>query len=92
MCNHHTILTLPVQSTACGSKDFLDFAQFIMQLEGLLHNCNVYMDDICIWTNGTFGKQLAVEDSILQHFADNNMKCNPLKCNWVVQKSDFLGY
>ena len=50
------------------------------------------MDDVGIWTNGSFQEHLAVIEQVLQRFAANNLKCNPLKCSWAVKETDFLGY
>ena len=29
---------------------------------------------------------------ILERLAKNNLKTNPLKCEWAVEETDFLGY
>ena len=50
------------------------------------------MDDLGVWTNGIFKDHMSIVDRIVQRFQQNNMKCNPLKCNWEVQETDFLGY
>jgi hypothetical protein len=77
-----------------GVKISPDVAQYIMEdmLQDLLQHCNVYMDDVGIWTHDTYDYHLQIVDAVLQRFADNNMKCNPLKCCWAVQETDFLGY
>ena len=70
-----------------GVKISPDVAQYIMtdMLQGI--DCSSYMDDVGIWTNGTFENHLEVVDNVLLRFADNNMKCNPLKCSWAVQET-----
>ena len=75
-----------------GVKVSPDVAQNIMEeiLQGT--DCSIYMDDVGVWTNGTFKSHLQVLDQILKQFNDNNLKCNPLKCSWAVQETDFLGY
>ena len=45
-----------------------------------------------IWTNGTFDEHLVLVDKVLQRITDNNLKTNPLKCNWGVKQTNFLGY
>ena len=52
-------------------------------------NISCYIDDVGIWTKGTFPEHL---DSVLERFFNNNMKWNPLKCDWAVQETDFLGF
>ena len=50
-----------------------------------------YIDDMGLWTNGTFEEHLDMVSKILERLQDNGLKCNPLKCCWAVQESDFLG-
>ena len=75
-----------------GVKVSPDVAQNIMEevLTGI--TCSIYMDDVGIWTDGSFQEHLAVIEQVLQRFAANNLKCNPLKCSWAVKETDFLGY
>ena len=55
-------------------------------------NTSCYIDDVGICTQGKFLGHLDVVDAVLEIFSNNNMKCNPLKCDWVVQETDFLGF
>ena len=55
-------------------------------------NTSCYIDDAGICTKGAFPKHLDVVDSVLDRFSSNNMKCKPLKCDWAVQETDFLGF
>ena len=75
-----------------GMKISPDEAQSIMEkiLEGL--NVTCYIDDLRIWTNGSFDEHLELVDKVLQRLADSNLKTNPVKCNWGVRETDFLGY
>jgi hypothetical protein len=75
-----------------GCKVSPDLAQFYIEqaLKGL--DVEVYIDDCGIWTNGTFEEHLALVDKVLERLAANGFKCNPLKCEWAVQETDFLGY
>ena len=50
------------------------------------------MDDVCIWTNGTFQSHLQVVEQVLKKFAENNLKCDPLEYSWIVKETSFLGY
>ena len=54
--------------------------------------CKCYIDDVGIWTNGSFNQHLGLVDQVLGWFTDNGMKCNPLKCDWLVQETDFIGH
>jgi hypothetical protein len=75
-----------------GCKVSPDLAQFYIEqaLKGL--DVEVYIDDCGIWTKGTFEEHLALVDKVLERLAANGFKCNPLKCEWAVQETDFLGY
>ena len=75
-----------------GVKISGDVAQHIMtkMLEGL--DCECYIDDVGIWTNGDFYEHVDLVDQVLKQFADNAMQCNPLKSEWMVKEIDFLGH
>ena len=66
-----------------------------VEMERILHglDCVVYLDDIGCWTNGTYEEQnKKLVQKILDRLADNNLKTNPLKCEWAVKETDVLGY
>ena len=75
-----------------GVKVCPDIAQSMIMkiLDGL--DIEAYIDDLGIWTKISFDEHLSVVDRVLKHLAENGMKCNPLKCKWVVKETDFLGY
>ena len=75
-----------------GVKVSPDVTQNIMEeiLSGI--DCSIYMDDVGIWTNGSFKEHLSIVEQILWKFAENNLKYNPLKCSWAVKETTFLGY
>jgi hypothetical protein len=76
-----------------GIKQSPDVAQEIMEttLADLRDFSEVYIDDIGIfsdsWTEHINHLQL-----ILQRLQDNGFTINPLKCEWAVQETDWLGY
>ena len=51
-----------------------------------------YIDDCEVWTNSTFEEHMEVVDKVLKWLVDAGMKYNPLKCDWTVEETDFLGY
>ena len=69
-----------------------DETQAIMDeiLQGLDVTC--YIDNIGIWTTGTFDEHLELVDKVLQRIVDSNLKTKPLKCKWGVKETDFRGY
>jgi len=77
---------------AMGLKISPDIAQQI--IESVLRDvdCLAYIDDVGIWTDGSMEKHLAVVDQVLHRLQANGFSCNPLKCKWAVQETDFLGY
>ena len=57
-----------------GVKIFPDDAQNIM--EGILQGiyCSICMNDVGIWTNGTFQSQIQIVENFLKKFAENKLK------------------
>jgi hypothetical protein len=51
----------------------------------------VYIDDICIFSL-PWDEYLYSLDEILKLLQSNNFTVNPLKCEWGVQETDWLGY
>ena len=64
------------------------------EIERILYelDCTVYLDDIGYWTRGTYDEHMTGVWKILKRLAKNNLKTNPLKCEWAVQETNFLGY
>ena len=74
-----------------GLKISPDVAQSIM--EQILHDLDVevYIDDIGIFSN-TYEEHMHKIDQVLKRVEDAGFKINPLKCEWAVAETDFLGY
>eukprot|EP00957_Ditylum_brightwellii_P199400 15198811-Ditylum_brightwellii.AAC.1 len=75
-----------------GIKIAPDKAQAV--IEEILHGMNIdsYMDGVGIFPNGTFEDHMQLLGKVLKRLEDNNMKVNPLKCEWGVHEADFLGH
>ena len=68
-----------------GVKISPDVAQSYMaeMLHGI--DCEYYMDDVGIWSDGSFEDHLQIVDKVVARFSEFNMRCNPLKCDWGVK-------
>ena len=75
-----------------GIKQSPDFAQQTMEeVLSDIANSDVYIDDIgCFDTS--WETHLATLEAVLTRLQDNNFIINPLKCEWAVQETDWLGY
>ena len=74
-----------------GLKVAPDEAQAMMEkvLSGL--DVEVYIDDIAIFSN-SYEEHIATIEKTLARLESAGMKVNPLKCEWAIQETDFLGY
>ena len=69
-----------------------DVAQEIMEdLFRSLDQTDVYIDDVGVFDD-SWEKHLASLDKVLTILQDSNFTVNPLKCEWAVQETDWLGY
>jgi hypothetical protein len=56
-----------------------------------LDDVDAFLDDIGIWSND-FDEHMASIKKVLHHMDANGFTINPLKREWAVQKTDWLGY
>jgi hypothetical protein len=85
---HYNVLPMGV----CQSPDWAQAT-----IEEVLHDLidkydlTVYIDDIKI-TNNSWQEHLQAISDVLKRLQDNAFTVNPLKCEWAVQETDFLGF
>jgi hypothetical protein len=68
-----------------------DVAQSIMEQVLRDLDVEVYIDDIRIFSN-SWEDHCEALDAVLEHLQENGFKVNPLKCEWGVDETDFLGH
>jgi len=70
-----------------------DVAQEIMEktLEDIWREIEIYIDDIAAFSND-WQSHLCLLEQILNKLQDAGFTINPLKCEWGVQETDFLGH
>ena len=69
-----------------------DIAQQIMdEIFEDMEETEVYLDDIGVFSNDWATHMKSVREVLLR-LQDNGFTVNPLKCEWAVQETDWLGY
>lgn len=77
---------------AMGVKQSPDIAQNIMEdLMRRLEEVSVYIDDVGIFNNEWKAHLTSIRKT-LTILQDANFTINPLKCEWAVKETDWLGY
>ena len=75
-----------------GLKCSPDFAQEVMEnIFRDISETEVYIDDIGVFTN-TREEHMKVLRIVLKKLQENGFTINPLKCEWAVKETDWLGY
>ena len=79
---------------AMGLKPAPDFCQYYIEktLQDLKQEgVEVYIDDVGIFSN-SYEEHMILIRKVVQRLQDAGFKINPLKCEWCVQETDFLGH
>ena len=75
-----------------GLKCSPDFAQeTIKKIFQDIEDTKVYINDIGAFSN-TWDYHINLLRIILLKLQDNGFTVNPIKCDWAVQETDWLGY
>ena len=75
-----------------GLKFLPDFVHEVMEnIFRDMAEVEVYIDDIGVFTD-SWDRHMKVLRIVLQKLQENGFTVNPLKCEWTVQETDWLGY
>ena len=75
-----------------GLKCSPDSAQEVMEnIFRDISKTEVYIDDIGVFTNN-WEEHMKVLRIVLQKLQENGFTINPMKCEWAVKETDWLGY
>lgn len=79
---------------AMGLKPAPDIAQY--HIEKTLHDLKedgveTYIDDIGLFSN-SYEDHMKLIKTVVERLQNAGFKINPLKCEWAVQETDFLGH
>ena len=75
-----------------GINQSPDIAQEIMErVLRAIDDIEVYIDDIACFSND-FDSNIALLDLVFNRLQNHGFAINPLKCEWAVQETNFLGH
>ena len=75
-----------------GLKSSSDFAQEVMKnIFRDVSEAEVSIDDIGIFSD-SWEQHMTVLRIVLKKLQENGFTVNPLKCEWAVKETDWLGY
>lgn len=77
-----------------GLANSPDWAQATMEeiFSDMLHQVEVYLDDVGIFGTTTWEEHLQTVEKVLARLQENDFTVKPDKCEWAVRETSFLGF
>jgi hypothetical protein len=70
-----------------------DIAQAAMEnVLSDIDDANIYIDDVGAFYSSDWDHQINLLATILRQLHKNGFTNNPLKCEWAIKETDWLGY
>ena len=92
MHHHYSLWEVQIYPHTHGFEISPDIAGSVMENVLLgIDAADIYINDVGAFSS-SWQEHLALLDTVLHHLCNNGFTVNPLKCEWAIQETNWLGY